>query len=834
MGEPARKLPEEAIRPDIPGLRVLQGGGEGNGKPAGKLSSVGDTPEAGKQGSFFSLSDFANGNGAQNLKGRLATAINLHKNRRKLLIGGSVFGGLTTLIIAAFFALIPLKVASIVTNLEQHFYASINQASSKESETLLSSYLKRHVFPNLTNKGKCASTAVSRSCVLPITGNNPVSRLYDGWRQSKIENKLANKYGIEFGRDRFNNIYMKAPGLPTEGTNLGSVSELEKSNVDIFDSPQVSRSQARTAVRDALSNETRYKQVMMRVKIGKLMEEKYGVKRCVIACDARDKFSDKLATKKRAATLKVVERIIEPRSTLLGIAIKCFIDPQCTPDKVADNSPESPESNGAPENVAERDTSEALRESRRAFGGKSLDALAAAFDAKNEGKTFTEYFVKEVLIKLGVKQGVATSAGDAVPIIGWVNLAATATSSTAHAGSKVKAFRYAMAVGSAVPLWSMFQSVTSEQKSGHVDAAELGSFADMLGPSSTTENGGSGAEESPLYQTLNNSSGTGTSVASLLLPSTFATTAVATSRHYSCDHKKSVPKGKLVCPEETFTNGGELELITSAVSDAIPGPVVTLADFWTHGPGTAIAALGGVISGIAGKVCIVPGISNICDTAKSLVASAVGPIFTWIAKSLFPTIITTTMNGGRTFNIIAGGADAAANTFAHIGLGGGLLSAVAANNIRSQALAADQQSFERQPLFARMFSTDTPYSLVSRVAVAMPTGSVATSGKIADLLNPLTSLSRVFSSIFSAPRAFADTALAEDPFGQAQYGFTDAQIPNDPEAYYSQHCMDGSQTDSWNAAAAANINPDTGETQNTTTNPCLLIKATVDSSGHLF
>jgi len=48
MGEPAFNLPEDdqpAIRPDLPGLRALEGGGQGDGVPSGKLRSAKDNDD---------------------------------------------------------------------------------------------------------------------------------------------------------------------------------------------------------------------------------------------------------------------------------------------------------------------------------------------------------------------------------------------------------------------------------------------------------------------------------------------------------------------------------------------------------------------------------------------------------------------------------------------------------------------------------------------------------------------------------------------------------------------------------------------------------------------
>ena len=126
MGEPARKLPEED-RPDIPGLRALEGGGEGDGKPKGNLSLVGgkkdDAPE---EESPFEFNPADRGS----VK-KIAAAFG--KNRRGLLLGGLGGGGIIALISVMFFMLIPLKIEHMVKNLEKKYLASSQNALENQS-----------------------------------------------------------------------------------------------------------------------------------------------------------------------------------------------------------------------------------------------------------------------------------------------------------------------------------------------------------------------------------------------------------------------------------------------------------------------------------------------------------------------------------------------------------------------------------------------------------------------------------------------------------------------------------------------------------------------------
>jgi len=101
---------------------------------------------------------------------------------------------------------------------------------------------------------------------------------------------------------------------------------------------------------------------------------------------------------------------------------------------------------------------------------------------------------------------------------------------------------------------------------------------------------------------------------------------------------------------------------------------------------------------------------------------------------------------------------------------------------------------------------------------------------------------------------FAATTPQPDPFGVTQYGYPltgKDSIDTDPEAYWNANCSDnasqGYQNDAnfnntadpkkitnWNTLAANNVDVNTGQAVNTTTNQCLLIMASVGSAGGYF
>src|SRR5665213_2565085 len=136
------------------------------------------------------------------------------KHRKVMWIGTGIAGSTIGTGVVVFFMLIPLKIESITTNLQNKMFASSENAVSNEESNMLSDYVKRAVLPALT---KCRGTSVDKRCN-PVFGqtDNPVDALYKGWSQARLENKLATDYGIEFRAVKHGSVtkyYMKAPTI---------------------------------------------------------------------------------------------------------------------------------------------------------------------------------------------------------------------------------------------------------------------------------------------------------------------------------------------------------------------------------------------------------------------------------------------------------------------------------------------------------------------------------------------------------------------------------------------------------------------------------------------
>jgi hypothetical protein len=172
------------------------------------------------------------------------------------------------------------------------------------------------------------------------------------------------------------------------------------------------------------------------------------------------------------------------------------------------------------------------------------------------------------------------------------------------------------------------------------------------------------------------------------------------------------------------------------------------------------------------------------------------------------------------------------------GDGGKALTPTQAGALTDQQEQQQMQQFQQQPLFARIFSTDTPYSLVSKLSLDVPLSfGSAFQGTMADIMsNPFSQVFHSFSTIFTSGIAHAATAAQADPAGVTQNGIptSDPVFTTDPGTYWTQNNCAQQEAQGWpiwNSPANTSINPDTGQLEHNTTNGCLLIINSTKAAG---
>lgn len=871
MGEPARNFDDDSSTEPVirPNLHAIDGGGETSQPKTGHLSAVdgdgatnedsgeapqrhlhsvptGDDATAADQQESAQLAKKVGGNndliggGFQNEKGggsfvdRLKSAATSGKVK-KGATGLGVGGGVAAVFIAGFMMLVPMKITSMMENIRGRFFATSEDAIDRQTDNLMTHYIRKHVLPNL-NGTTCKST-ISKNCVSPdIVGDGPASTLYKTWKDARIENKLAERHGIEFAKDvQTNKFYMKV------GDQNVDLTDLVENNKSLSDLDSSSRGDLRRKTKKVLREETRWYQVMYRYQVGGLLDRKFGVQRCIFVCGPRDKLADwkedKALTKKAYKT-KLVERVITPRSEMLALTLACVINSGCKPEAVDEGATGE---GGERRSKFEEDMEKKLASLSSKFGEEAVeDAIAKADNILEKG--FTRHIVEEVVQKVIAEfaeegaEKAGQAAGSAVPVVGWINTAAQIINTLKDTGPKLKKLVYATNAASYVQTFTMFMTYSDEMKSGNIDAEMFGSFTTALGANTKADGTGATAESTPIYRAMISNEEQKVSVLDdLLSQKTYAQGSANASDYgnykggdYKCDNGKPVPSGKLVCPEEDLRYGSW----ATSVGDIfqLPGlaQLGSLADVWTDTVSSVTEPITNAIGGLIEKA---PGY----DAAVSLVSEHLGEIMESIATEVIPSAINSDMDGGRTFTAILGGGDVAGNEYCQHGLGCQAVTNQQSAEIRTAYLNEQEETFKQGSFFARMFDTNSRFSLVSRVSMSMPLDkSYSARSAITSILkNPFSKVASVLNGMFFAKKA--DAALqqfSEDPFGVQQYAYLkdDPVFTTDPETYTTAYCADF--TKRWNESSV--IDEATGQQKNTTTNPCLLTSGAASAAGGLY
>ncbi len=789
-------------------------------------------------------------------------------NKKKVAAGGGIVAVIISLILALFFVLLPLKIEHMVKTLENKYFSQSNSAMQKMNEKIFKRYVKEKVFKDYADcKGGTINKNCKRSAI--ANGTNPVTNTYRAWTEARIENQLADR-GIVIEK-RGNNWFIKTPTDSKDGVNLGSGNDDFDKNWD-----KANRGVIRSQLNDSLDKETRWKKVWLRYRFGRLLEEKYGIKRCMLFCGTRDALADNKDKKVQAAKLYLVQRVVAPRSDILGEVFGCLITQECKPgtgdlkEEANIDTTERPSGEGEPSSKMQRGIRGKLVAKVAEYS--DVDKLLTTSDEIKE-KGLTKYLVEKAL-KPVFQEAAGKIAGLAVPGVGTVNFANTLIQTSSNAGPKIKKLTYLANAPSAVQLYLNYRTYADEIHIGkNTDPAEVGSFVDSLGPTKDTKEdpsvgGTAGAENSPLYSAINNTRQNSTSSSMLDVFGTNSAYAasdkrlldIKSSKDYKCNNGENVTSGQLICNEEYLGGGSGIAngLHDFFAKDPLGKQIKNVADIWNATGGWVFKQFGDLTAAVANEATST--LDDLCKTGagdvlglgycqlKPVIAGVTENVAKAVVSWLIPNPYGANQSGGRTYNLMAAGANVAGNdSCSQMGCGASTPEAVA--KIQNEQLQQEQQSFNTLPMFAKLFNTDTQYSLISRVAISTPfTVSAAQSNFASIMTNPIGKMFDSFGSLFAGRRAFAaNTQNTVDVFKIGVVAFDQNSIPDDPEKYWDENnCGDTSengpiakwQKESADAANAVGdstdgngVNKDTYMPIHKTSNTCLLIKTATASAG---
>jgi|GEM_PF-6261083 len=759
-------------------------------------------------------------------------------NGKKAAVGGGIAGTVLILALVASTSVPTLFLKHFAENVRNSAYANVNNAIQNQTQNLFEHYVAQKVLPGYTS---CGST-ISKDCTaVKSPGNDLVSQLYNTWADQKLENKLAEKYDLTFEFDKSSGNWTIRSG--------GKVTKIGPKGEGLTKPNRLERAEFRRAALAAIDSETGLKRMIIRFKIGRLVDSKYGGRRCYVLCKTTQKIETKVADQKKYYQRQIIKRVIEPRYSMMGSGLVCTFDSECHPEKADVTSGDAP-TNGAKESKFSGEIRGINRAAIELASKADTEALAAAEKQLAE-EGFSKTFIKLALAKVFPKAAASASvqsAVDSIPIIGWIVMLTQLFHTALDTGDKMQAMSYQINAQSTVAVWSLTSSAADEMGHGSVPAAVIGSMSNgiingvVTDPSAPVDGGTGKAAQNPTWSAVinrNESSGR--------------------SKDYTCGNEKPVPSNRLDCEELVMGSGNKYATAISSFRDSPMywlGPV--LAD-WTgliiskiiSIPGALIEKLG-IMEALdatckSGPTTIITGLftggttTAYCTAQAGIQAiiSKVGPpLIEFMATYMFSPIVTANMSGSRMVSANVAGAETLANDYAHSGIGGQVLSEAQSALIKSDDQEQAKYEFRQQPFFARMFNTSSPYSMASSLVDGVPPSWAQAGNKAASaLVSPLEIIGSVFGSLTQPHVNALNNFSVASTYGITSYGYpSDSPVfSQDPSALWNDPggcagSTTSATTTAWNDAGAAAVDAN-GQPVNTTTNACLLTRAAISAAG---
>lgn len=805
----------EAIRPknatgEPLGLNNAESAGaKGPGSPSTPKNSL-HTPGALEAAGFFNPEAKEAMKVAQRLKG-LVTG----KNKKKAAAGG-LAGGVVIALIFALLLSLPNEVVSIMNSLENRDFGIATKNINDMADRMMSDYIKNRVFSrtscsptkNPIKFYKCIKSIRTKDETNKTVEDDPIegkNGLYDSWDNADLASQFADK-GVTFTQEG-GKYLINSDSLP--GGSM-DVTEAIKNNEDIFKYMDKVSPGAGETLRTIYQSLVVPTGTWLHIIVTRLMATIWGDKSCVMDCspgEEEQEHNEPTQDKVQFLDAEEQDRTRRIFGTKIAEAIKCLMDINCDPTKrqaQTGDAATDPEA-GEPKSTYDTESEQAVQEAATKFGSEKLAKLLEGYaNLKSAaGDAMAKLVAESLSGAFGAdisKDAVKALSDKVFKIFGvaqWVQFFAEIIVFFNQVGTKLAALNYDIKGATFAQEFSMYASAGAEQQSGsnHPDSTELGSMGQGL--NAPDKNGNpSDAMQSPYLQQQvdpNNTTYSNNQVHNYL-----------EAAHYALDYANTLTQ-----ISDALHNNPAFQ----ALAD-VAGVIVKVMN-------TLMAPVGWIMTSLLHLFHV-----------DGLIASAMRPLLSFIVTKAFPMPNLINMSGESRGTMIAVGGKLTGAKAAEM-LGGMKLTPTQASGLLADEQNSERQQFERQPLFARMFATDTPYSFVSRLSLKIPLSfGVALQTSFASLIqNPFGKLFGSFASILHPDNVFAAPPAAPDPAGITEYGFVDTP---DPITYWDTHnCAQQEKQDypAWNNAVT--LNTATGQVEHTTENQCLRIQRVAQSVGAL-
>lgn len=688
--------------------------------------------------------------------GRFSRLKTVFKGKRGKFLGGGLLG----LLIGAPFAillLLPLKLPALLDIVSTGPMRGIEYAMEHRAERYLMSYI-------LTKGGTISNANV-------IVTGSPMRDLFANMKAAKFEDTLKKNYDISI-EGRGNSVEIK------RGTNsLGTFSTFDELD-DLMKKDRIFYRDIKKIVK----NEIPSWRWMKRIHMARWLKLKYDVPRYGIRKSNETDANKKVADMRQ----QQLDEAMEHAANTLGNGIDCVTAGDC--EKIDNSSPATEEQLNATDETVD-DVKNSLGDEAESIIEDEADKTGSTRRPSSIMKELTEKLTSTVVGKIGAK---------AIPIVGWVDLAATLSHVAVELQENDTAYRIMslMREQSYANMWGSWAVYANQIQAGDMDQDFAGVLASQL----------DGAEESRAFNYESGLEGGKEIDGGMKINS-------------------QISNNNVVALRETLEEN--LGIPFSDPTLAKLNPNYWILEGWYNSLGDG--GLGGALWDGIGSLFsnLFEGLTP--DVAQQWISDKSAEIISSVFQTLNLGIDPSAM-GPDLLNNLHAGSTVASNTYMADELGGGDLSDEQMAGVVAAINKEDEAYYSSQSQFALIFSRDYKNSFINKLL-----GPVGSSGKtvlknIASL--PLNSLSNIFSSNASAASGFENLyniqmsgytseELAQPLVQEMTSGDGTCTEPEDPTV--SNICLlDKAVLESMNAAltdgkSAQNIN--TGSQPTTPTTP---------------
>lgn len=824
-------------------LRSLENEGESSSKNGNHGSSIGNPLDSQEK------SDDTVGKGFTGNTNPVSQVKTYAKRKVAAFLAGLAASALAA--VFGFLLMMPLKLLGIVSNIEDMKGAVASRVVEKTANRLLSEYMANEVTDAM-RRGDCKGSTARPSCRVLPSGTGYVKGLYKSWSQGRLENKLATRHGIIVDVDGAGRYHLTVGG--SQLISDEQFSALQRGDIDLesLDGRDgASRKQIRDTIRSAFEDETRWKRAYSRWQYGKLLEERYHIRRCMAWCDARDDARDKIDQKKLAGKAWFAQRVVGKMSESYGLVAECMLD-----SASCNNALEASGDESEPRSKVQRELDTRLAAYMDIHGKEKLGDLVKKAGEINE-KGMSGYIAQSISEKIAEKFGFGDTvkkmagkiAGKALPFVGVVSFSVAILDFLDNMDA-FSYIAYSTNSAAAVDTFAMYQTTVAEQQAGKQTLNEIGSVTETLEEDVDMS-------MSPAYKELvdDTSPPRNTSAFTLVLGYLGGDALAAekdsssygiTNSTYKCSDGKTVPEGQRACKEMNLTYGGDTvdklkELrndgATGALLDGLLGVSSPARTIWHAAEGLLGGAADKAMTAAIKTCDALAPMAAPCSSAKHWMMGKMGELMGWVTNKLIsnPYAIAT---GARKLDMTVAGAEVAYSKSCMMNSGCSEVTPEEYNKQQKEYLDSEQEAFARKPIYARLFSTNTPRSLTVRIALDMPNTRNVKDSLFSNIaINPLRSISK--AGLAMTPKgntSYAVPTAKKSMFGIPQYGFPESKMPKGSlNDYWNKNCEGREYKKEWfSKMNDANKDKATGEARPVDVEPCMLIESAVKAAGAMY